>query len=114
MATDYQKIIVLGNTIGEAKVKRAKDSGAVYADFTVACSGRKGGQTVFYPVRVFGKAAEACKSIKKGDRILVEGSLEVSEYTDAGGQERRAYRILATAYRWLEKSGGQGQGRGRK
>ena len=112
---DYQKIIILGNTTRDAEIKRAKGSGNVYADLTVACSGRKDSQTVFYPVRVFGKAAEVCEGIKKGDRILVEGSLEVSQYTDAEGRETKAYRILANTYRRLSReSGKRGAGKERE
>ena len=101
---DYQKIIILGNTTRDAEVKRSKDSGNVYADLVVACTARKEGKPVYYPVRVFGKRAQSCERIKKGDRLLVEGSLEVSEFTDAEGQERRAFRVVADTYRHIQRA----------
>jgi len=58
-------------------------------------------QKTFYPVRVFGKLAEACEGVKKGSKGLVEGRLDVGEYRDSEGQKRITFRVLTDAFRLL-------------
>jgi single-strand DNA-binding protein len=97
---DYSKLIIVGNLTRDAEVKQAKDSEIRYADFTVAV-GRKKDETTFYPVRAFGKLGESCTILKKGDRALVEGEFEVSQYADENGERRMTYRVVANTYRKL-------------
>jgi single stranded DNA-binding protein len=73
---------------------------AAHADFTLAVSRTKE-QTTFFPIRVFGKLAETCENIKKGVKVLVEGRLDISEYTDKEGQKKMTFRILVDTYRLL-------------
>jgi len=96
---DYQKLILVGNTTKDAEVKRPKGKTA-YANFTLAVSRTKE-QKTFFPVRVFGKLAETCEMVKKGAKVLVEGKLDISDYTDKEGQKRMTFRLLADAYRLL-------------
>jgi single-strand DNA-binding protein len=96
---DYEKLILVGNTTRDAEVKQPEGKTA-YADFTLAVSRTKE-QTTFFPVRVFGKRAEACERIKKGAKVLVEGRLDISEYTDEEGQKKMTFRVLADTYRLL-------------
>ena len=70
---------------------------AAHADFTLGVS-RPKGQTTFFPIRVFGKLAESCENNKKGAKVLVDGNLDISEYTDKKGQKRTSFRILADTY----------------
>jgi single-stranded DNA-binding protein len=39
--------------------------------------------------------------VKKGAKVLVEGRLDISEYTDEEGQKRMSFRVLADTYRLL-------------
>jgi single-strand DNA-binding protein len=78
---------------------------AAHADFTVAVSRTKD-QTTFFPIRVFGKLAESCENVKKGTKVLLDGKLDISEYTDKGGQKRMTFRILADTYRLLQTQRG--------
>ena len=96
---DYEKLILVGNTTRDATVKQPEDKTA-YADFTLAVSRTKE-QKTFFPVRVFGKLAETCERVKKGAKVLVEGRLDISEYTDEEGQKRMTFRVLADTYRLL-------------
>ena len=99
---DYSKLIIIGNLTRDAEVKQAKDSEARYADFTVAVSfNKKKDEKTFYPIRAFGKLGESCTILKKGDRALVEGQLEVSAYEDENGERRMTYRVVADTYRKL-------------
>ena len=96
---DYQKIILVGNATKGAEVKQPEGKTA-YADFTLAVSRTKE-QMTFFPVRVFGKLAEGCERVKKGTKVLVEGRLDISEYTDQEGQKKMTFRVLADTYRLL-------------
>lgn len=98
---DYQRIILLGNASRDAEIKQAKETGNKYADFTVAVRYGKDQPTTFFPVRVFGPPSEHCEKIKKGDRVMVDGRLEVSEYTDDEGDKKMSYRVVADTYRRL-------------
>lgn len=71
---------------GVAK-KRVRDSNGVWAD----------GDPLFIDIVVFGKPAEHLgDSIKKGDSITVEGSLEQNEWDDKEtGQKRQSMQIVA-------------------
>ena len=96
---DYQKLVLVGNATKDAEVQQPKGKTA-YADFTLAVSRTKE-QTTFFPVRVFGKLAETCEMVKKGAKVLVEGRLDISEYTDEEGQKKMSFRVLADTYRLL-------------
>lgn len=39
--------------------------------------------------------------VKKGAKVLVEGKLDISEYTGKEGQKRMTFRLLADIYRLL-------------
>jgi len=54
-----------------------------------------------FPLELFGKPAETCEMVKKGAKVLVEGKLDVSDYTDKEGQKRMTFRVLADTYRLL-------------
>ena len=97
---DYQRMIWVGNTTRDAEVKQPEGKKMAYADFTLAVSRTKE-QKTFFPVRVFGKLAETCEKVKKGAKVLVEGKLDISEYTDEEGQKRITFRVLADTYRLL-------------
>jgi single-strand DNA-binding protein len=90
---DYQKMIIVGNATKDSEIHQSEGKVA-YADFTLAVSRTKD-QTTFFPVRVFGKLAESSKMVKKGVKVLVDGQLDISEYTDKEGQKRISLRILA-------------------
>jgi single-strand DNA-binding protein len=94
---DYQKIILVGNATGAARVEQAKGKTA-YADFTVAVS-RSRNATDFFPVRCFGKLAEPAARIKKGTKVIVEGRVEIDRFIPKQGEPRKTVRVLADAVR---------------
>ncbi len=96
---DYQKTIIVGNATQDAEIHQSEGK-AAYADFTLGVSRTKD-ETTFFPVRAFGTLAEGCENIDKGVKVLVDGKLDISEYTDKEGQKRTGFRILAGAYRLL-------------
>lgn len=93
---DYQKIILVGNATDGAKMKQG-ESKTAYADFTVAVR-RSREATDFFPVRAFG-LAEKAPSIEKGDKVLVEGRVEIDRFVPEDGEPRKTIRVLADTVR---------------
>ena len=76
---NYQKIILVGNTTNNSQLRTSKEGSITYATFSVGVSESKD-RTVFFPIAVFGKRAEAsAKYISRGRQVLVEGRIEVSD-----------------------------------
>jgi single-stranded DNA-binding protein len=100
---DYQRIAVslIGNAARDAEIKQAKESGRQYGDFRLAVRDRNG-ETVYFPVRCFGKLAEGAKAIRKGTKLFVDGQLEISSFTGDEGGKRMSFRVVADTYRILE------------
>jgi len=75
---------------------RARDVKPLESQARLSCC-----QLTPFPLKVFGKPAETCEMVKKGAKVLVEGKLDISEYTDKEGQKRVTFRVLADTYRLL-------------
>jgi single-strand DNA-binding protein len=79
------KVFLLGNLGSDPQVKFTKD-GVMMVIFRVATNEfiRKNGTyekvTDWHTVRVFGKLAEFCSKLKKGDRVFIEGKLKSSSF----------------------------------
>lgn len=99
---DYQRISVylIGNATHDAELKQAKETGGRYGDFRLAVKNR-GGETIYFPVRCFGKLADGLKGIKKGAKLFVDGELEIASFTGADGDKRVTFRVVANTYRIL-------------
>ncbi|MCG3209252.1 MAG: Single-stranded DNA-binding protein [Anaerolineae bacterium] len=97
---DYQKLILMGNTTAVPKVQTPEGKTA-FADFRLAVSRGPEGETDFFPVRVFGKLAEVVATVKKGTRLLVEGRIELNQYTPEGGQPRLTVRVLVNTVQFI-------------
>jgi single-strand DNA-binding protein len=52
--------------------------------------------TNWFQVTIFGSLAERVKtSLKRGDRIALQGQIKSSRYTDKAGEERTGFEIIA-------------------
>jgi single-stranded DNA-binding protein len=77
---DYQKLIVAGNTLNDAKIQKSKSGEVTYAIFSVGV-GNSANRTTFFPVVVFGKLGDSLVSyLTKGRQVLVEGHVELSNF----------------------------------
>jgi len=82
-------ILLIGNAGKDAEFKQAR-TGSPYTSFTLATNERykdKAGEwkddTTWHKIRIIGRSAErAASTIKKGDSILIEGS--ISSYESEG------------------------------
>lgn len=99
---DYQKITVhlIGNTTHDAEVKQAKESGSRYGDFRLAVRSRND-ESIYFPVRCFGKLGDSVRNIKKGTKLFVVGGLEISSFEGDDGNKRMTFKVIADTYRIL-------------
>lgn len=82
-----------------------------YTRFSVATTesytnrnGEKVQDTTWHSIILGGKLAEfAVKFMKKGSRVLVQGSLKSKKYTDKNGVERISFFVRATDFRLMDK-----------
>lgn len=96
-------ITVKGNVGSDPELKFSKNNTA-YVTFSVAYTPRTkdgdnwvDGETMWFRVVQFGVKAEATTDmIKKGDGVLVTGSMKQSTYTDKEGKERTSLEINAS------------------
>ena len=103
---DYQRIAVflIGNATRDGEVKEARaEGGQPYGDFRLAVRDRKD-ETIYFPIRCFGKLAESVVNIKKGARVFVDGDLEISSFEGEEGEKRMTFRAIANTYRILGSS----------
>jgi single-stranded DNA-binding protein len=59
------------------------------------------GETMFFPVRCFGKLAEGLAAVTKGAKIFVEGEFEITAFVGEEGGKRMTFRVVANTYRVL-------------
>jgi single-strand DNA-binding protein len=96
-------ITVKGNVGSDPELKFSKNNTA-YVTFSVAYRPRTkdgdnwvDGETMWFRVVQFGVKAEATTDmIKKGDAVLVNGTMKQSTYTDKEGKEKTSMEITAT------------------
>ena len=94
------KIIVMGRLTRDPELRRTQ-SGKAVTSFAIACdrdfkrqSGEK--ETDFIDVVVWNNAAEfVSKYFTKGRMAVVEGRLQIRDWTDKDGSKRRSAEIVA-------------------
>lgn len=95
------KIIVMGRLTRDPEL-RCTQSGLAVTSFSVACdrdlksqSGEK--ETDFIDVVAWRQTAEfVCKYFSKGRMAVVEGRLQLRDWTDNNGNKRRSAEIVAS------------------
>ncbi len=96
----YSTVTFEGNLAADVEVKENK-SGGVYLDAVVLVNqGKDSDGTDRTPtrwqVRITGRTAENAANLRKGDRLLVTGSVVTDSWTDKQtGEIRYATRVLA-------------------
>lgn len=101
-------IVLMGRLVKDPEV-RYTQSGKVVCQFTLAVdrpftnqNGQK--EADFIPVVVWGKIAEiAGNSLSKGHRALVEGRLQIRNYTANDGSKRYVSEVIARRFEFVEK-----------
>ena len=100
-------IVLLGRLTKDADI-RSTQSGKVVASFTLAGdrpytqNGKK--EADFIACQIWGKSAEVLgKSVHKGQRVLLEGRLQIRQYTDKNGNKRTAAEVVTDRFEFIER-----------
>jgi single-strand DNA-binding protein len=101
----YERISIIGHLGGDPTTNSTKDGQSV-ANFTVAVNRKKNGTkvTTWYRVSAWNSNAErAAKYLKKGSRVMVEGSgLHASAYIDQSGKAQASLEFNADRIIFLD------------
>ncbi len=123
MARGYSRVIIVGN-LGRDPEMRYLPSGDPVVNFTVAVGRRRRGtdgnwvdETDWFRVNCFRRNAEvADQYLKKGSQVLVEGQLQIRQYTGNDGVERTSVEVNCDNFTMLgsrdDASGGFSQAGG--
>ena len=100
-------IVLLGRLTKDADI-RSTQSGKVVASFTLAVdrpytqNGKR--EVDFIACQIWGKSAEVLgKSVHRGQRILLEGRLQIRQYTEKNGNKRTAAEVVADRFEFIER-----------
>jgi single-strand DNA-binding protein len=109
----YSKVIVVGN-LGRDPETRYTPSGAMNVNFSLAVSRRfrdSSGQdqerTNWFRITAWGRLAETLDGLTqrgylaKGKQVLVEGRIELNEWTDQQGEKRASLEVTANDFQLL-------------
>lgn len=94
------KVILIGNLTRDPEM-HTTPSGVVVAQLGLAVSRRYAGkdgqrETDFFNVVAWRQNADfASKYLHKGNRVAIEGSIQMRQYTDKSGANRTVYEIIA-------------------
>ena len=104
-------VLLMGNLTRDPEVRQIP-SGITVADLGVAVSEKyknKAGELVetvcFVDVVVWGRLAETCgQYLKKGSPVLLEGKLQLDQWTDKEGEKRSKLRVRADRVQFLSSN----------
>jgi len=103
----YERILIIGNLGSDPTTSTTKDGQAV-TNFNIAVNRRKNGSkvTTWYRVACWNSNADlAAKYLKKGSRVMVEGSgLRTNAYIDASGKPQASLELNADRLIFLDRA----------
>lgn len=113
----YEKLIIEGNLGRDPDLRHTQDGTTAVTTISVAVNKKRNGEkaTSWYSVSVWGGQAESvCEYLKKGSKVLVEGTnLRVNQYTGKDGKSVATIELTAERVVFLdsaEDSNGNGNG----
>jgi len=87
---------------------KSSTSGTSYLANSIACDRKYSKEKVtdFIPIKAFGKVADGMdKWLHKGSKILIEGDIQVDEYTDKNGVKKSTTSIVVSSWEFAEGKG---------
>lgn len=110
-------VILCGNITRDPEMRQLS-SGTAVADLGLAVnesyknkSGEMVETTCFVDVVVWGRLAETCSQfLRKGSPVLVEGKLQLDQWTTQEGEKRSKLRVRADRVQFLGAKRGEGEG----
>lgn len=109
------KIVLLGRLVKDVEC-RYTQAGKCVASFTLAVNrpfkGADGKyEADFIPVVLWDKTAEVvANNVKKGQRLLVEGRLQIRSYDAQDGSKRWVTEVVGSSIEFIEKKEGSSGG----
>ena len=97
------KVILLGRVIKDIEMKNTKK--LRIAEGSLAVSGTKEGETLFIDFTAFERTAELLASVKKGQRILLEGRLVLEKFEKKDGTKVSKHKLVVSTMTYIEKKG---------
>ena len=99
-------VILMGRMVRDPELKYTS-GGKAFANFTLAVQKTKD-EAEFIDCTVWEKTAETiAEYFRKGNKILVQGRLNVSSY-EQNGEKRRMTRVVVNSFEFSENSGNGG------
>lgn len=98
------KVVLLGRLVRDVEMIDLREDLKI-AKFSMAVKARKANEDdFFFDVVAFGRQADLLMtSVKKGQRLLVEGSLRQERFTDRDGNKRSKVTITMSGFDFIEK-----------
>lgn len=94
---------LLGRLTKDVELRVSQKSKKNFAYFTLAV--QNGEDAMFIDCVAFDKLAETIeKYVKKGNRLLVEGSINVSTYVDKDGNNRKSTNVFVNKITFIEST----------
>lgn len=98
------KVTLLGRLAQDPEI-RYTNNGKAVTNFTMAVDRGKDKGADFIPVVFWDKTAETIGNyVKKGQRLLVEGRLQVRSYENTNGEKRRVTEVVGSYMEFIEKA----------
>jgi single-strand DNA-binding protein len=112
----YNDCTFIGNLGNDPEVRTAQNGGSTFTTFSVAVN-KPGSDRDEKPLWVnataFGKTGDFVgKYMKKGNRVLVQGALELQEYAAKDGTTKTSVKLLANRVVSLTEREGKAVGAG--
>lgn len=103
-------VIMSGRLTRDPEV-RTSESGKAYARYSIAVDrmGKDSGTDFFNCISFGGQAEFVQNYLKKGTKIIIQGSIQQSQYTDKDNQKRTTTTILVDRIEFAESRRSQGQ-----
>jgi single-strand DNA-binding protein len=102
------KIILTGRIGKDIELKHIPSTGKAIAEFSLAVTrpytGKDGQKaTDWFDIKVWGQHGENCaKFLRKGSKVLVEGSMEIRKWQDKDNNNRYSHEVIARQVEFLD------------
>ena len=119
MSRGFSRVVLVGN-LGKDPEMRYSQNGTPVTNFSIAVNRRRRGpdgnnvdETDWYRISLFRNQAElAAEWLRKGNKVLVEGQLQIRTCTGNDGVERTSVEVNADTFMNLTARDEMGEGGG--
>lgn len=104
----FNKVVLVGSLTRDIEL-RYSSSGVAIAKTAIATNrkftkdGTKHEEVCFIDITFFGRSAEVANQyLRKGSKVLVEGRLQLEQWTDQQGQKRSKHSVVVETMQMLD------------